>query len=101
MVGNVFSYRSTNVKLLESTPHPQGPDHRKHILDIIQEADVLIPCWGATTKVPPALRPAFDDLLQLLRESGKPILCFGFTRSGDPKHPLMLGYDTPLCAWSP
>ena len=33
------------------------------------------------------------------RASGKPLLCFGLTKSRDPKHPLMLGYDTPLIEW--
>jgi hypothetical protein len=25
---------------------------------------------------------------------------FGLTTSGDPKHPLMLGYNTPLVNWT-
>ncbi len=30
----------------------------------------------------------------------KPIMTFGLTNSGDPKHPLTLGYDTPLVPYN-
>jgi hypothetical protein len=34
--------------------------------------------------------------MDALTSSGKLVKCFGRTKAGDPKHPLMLGYDTPL-----
>lgn len=96
IVGNVFAYRSTDVKALASVEDAFGPDIGDHTTEIISEADVLVPCWGNTDKVPPKLRFAFDVLLDALLSSGKPVRHFGLTNSGDPKHPLMLGYDTPL-----
>lgn len=98
IVGNVFSYRATDVREL-ATAAARGPDHERHISAILSDADILVPCWGNTSKAPPALRNHFDALLARMRLSGKPIMHFGLTQSGDPKHPLMLGYDTPLTAW--
>ena len=57
---------------------------------------MLVPCWGNSSKAPPKLQGAFDVLMDALLSSGKPVMHFGLTKSGDPKHPLMLGYDTPL-----
>ncbi|RKR26840.1 hypothetical protein C8C93_2090 [Acidovorax sp. 93] len=99
VVGNVFAYRATDVKELAKVEDPHGPDIGDHITDIITEADILVPCWGNTSKVPPALQDFFDVLADALLSSGKPVRCFGLTKAGDPLHPLMLGYDTPLVPW--
>lgn len=96
IVGNVFAYRATDVKALASVEDPFGADIGDHTADIINEANILVPCWGNTDKVPPKLRFAFDVLLDALLSSGKPVRHFGLTKAGDPMHPLMLGYDTPL-----
>ena len=96
IVGNVFAYRSTDVRQLATVEDAFGDLIGDHITDIITEADVLVPCWGNTSKVPPRLQFAFDVLMDALVSSGKPVKCFGRTASGDPRHPLMLGYSTPL-----
>lgn len=99
IVGNAFAFRATDVRELAAVEDPYGPEIGDHVTDIIAEADVLVPCWGDTGKVPPALRDAFDILMDALVSSGKPVMHFGLTKAGDPKHPLMLGYSTPLQAW--
>ena len=96
MVGNVFSYRSRDVKALSSAEDPHGRDHWMHIDQIIARADLLVPCWGRLDKVPRSMRHNMGRLLDALRESGKPVLHFGLTKCGQPKHPQMLGYATPL-----
>lgn len=100
IAGNVFAFRATDVQALATVDDPFGPDIGDRITDIITEADVLVPCWGNTDKVPPALRFAFDVLMDALVSSGKPVMTFGLTAGGDPKHPLMLGYSTPLVPWA-
>ncbi len=100
IVGNVFAYRSKDVRDLAEVEDPFGDDIGEHITDIIQDADILVPCWGNTDKVPPKLQFAFDVMLDALTSSGKPVMHFGLTKRGDPKHPLMLGYATPLLPWS-
>jgi hypothetical protein len=100
IVGNAFAYRATDVRELANVEDPFGEDIGEHVTDIIQDADILVPCWGNTTKVPPRLQSTFDVLLDALRSSGKPVKHFGLTKAGDPKHPLMLAYTTKLTLWS-
>ena len=99
IVGNVFSYRATNVRELATAQFVRGPDHDHFMSEIIERADILVPCWGASGKIPQTLRHMIDDTLTLLITSGKPVHHFGITKSGDPKHPLMLGYSTTLMPW--
>ena len=96
VVGNVFAYRATDVRALASAADPVGPDNAMHIQQIMQAADVLVPCWGGIAKLPAPLRWRCGVLLDELMASGKPVLTFGLTACGNPKHPLMLGYGTPL-----
>lgn len=100
IVGNVFAYRATHVRELGVVEDPFGPDNLEALWQIVADADVLVPCWGVISKVPLRMRERFDTLWEILASSGKPVLHFGLTTSGDPKHPLMLGYDTPLVAHS-
>lgn len=99
IVGNVFAYRSRDVKALAAVDDPFGDEIGDHVTDIITEADILVPCWGVIDKVPPKLHFAFDVLMDALVASGKPVKHFGLTKSGDPKHPQMLSYKTALQPW--
>ncbi len=99
IVGNVFAYRATDVGQLATVGDPMGSDNLLHLISMADEADILVPCWGRRGKVPRHLQGEFDGLMALLHSTGKPVLHFGRTKSGDPKHPLMLGYNTPLIPW--
>ena len=99
IVGNVFAYRATDVRQLATVEDAFGDLIGDHTTSIITEADILVPCWGNTSKVPPSLQFAFDALMDALLSSGKPVKCFGLTASGDPRHPLMLGYSTSLVGY--
>lgn len=98
IVGNVFPHRATDVRWLATAPMLIGPlmDNLRHLNQIMNEADILVPCWGRRDKVPKHLRPHIDDAVAMLQASGKPVMAFGFATTGDPLHPLMLGYDTKL-----
>lgn len=98
---NVFGYRATDVRELAKVEDPYGPNLDFYTRQIIDECDVLIPCWGNRAKIPKRLRPALEKMKHRMRMSGKPVMVFGFTKSGDPMHPLMLGYDTTLKAMYP
>jgi hypothetical protein len=96
--GNAFSYRATDVATLARCSDPIGPENSMYIEQIIAEADILVPCWGSRNKVPKALWSVLDGLMIKLMVSRKPVMAFGLTNSGDPKHTLTLGYDTKLVA---
>ncbi len=102
VVGNVWPLRATDVRLLSTATRwlDIGRENQRHILAMAAEADVLVPCWGDRAKVPKVMHNELDELLGLLTRTGKPVMHFGLTKGGDPKHPLMLGYDTPLTLWS-
>lgn len=103
IVGNVSAYRATDVtELARAVVSPaQWRENLAHIERIVSEADILVPCWGNRSKAPRHMRNDFDTVLSLLHSSGKPVKTFGITVAGDPKHPLMLGYDTKLAEWKP
>ncbi|KVR27803.1 hypothetical protein WK15_11590 [Burkholderia ubonensis] len=100
IAGNPFAFRSPNVADLAAVVDPIGPENDMHLAQIIADADQLVPCWGDRGKLPKCLRPRLDAVAEMLRASGKPVKVFGLTSTGDPKHPLMLPYDTPLIDWS-
>ncbi|MBR7972903.1 DUF1643 domain-containing protein [Burkholderia vietnamiensis] len=100
IAGNPFAWRSPNVRDLVAVVDPVGPENDAHLARIITDADLLVPCWGDRGKLPKCMRPRLDVVADMLRAAGKPVKVFGLTAKGDPKHPLMLAYDTPLIEWS-
>lgn len=96
IVGNLFAYRATDVNVLKSVDDPIGSMNDHWIDKIIEKSTILVPCWGNSSKVPKDLRYRITEIEDKLKQSGKPVFCFGKTNSGCPKHPLMLGYDTPI-----
>lgn len=99
---NPFAYTATKVGVLATAEDPIGPDNERFLEEAIADADVLVPCWGSRAKLPKHLHGELDNLLLailLAKVNGVPVKVFGFTESGDPKHPLMLGYTTPLLDW--
>lgn len=99
IVGNVFGLRAKEIKDLATATDPVGPDNATQLTAIIEEADLLIPCWGSLSSFPIHLAHHFDELIELLLASGKPVRIFGHCLSGDPQHPLMIR-NVPLIPWS-
>lgn len=100
IVGNAYAFRATDVTKLATAVDPIGPENDRYLAEIIAEADILVPCWGDRNKVPPRLRARFNILADMIFAAGKPVRVFGFTKGGDPLHPLTLGYATPLVEWA-
>lgn len=103
IVGNVSPFRATNVR--ELAKHTNWlhieRENTRHLLSIMSEADVLVPCWGDRKKVPRSMHDDIDRLMAMLLCSGKSVMTFGLTLGGDPKHPLMLAYSTALAPFNP
>lgn len=98
LVANVFAFRSTNVKLLSSAIDPIGEENDASLLSIIDECDVLVPCWGSRNKLQTKLRPRLDVVMEMLLESGKPVKVLGYTKTNDPRHPQGVSHKTELVA---
>lgn len=99
IVGNAFAYRATDVRALHAAGNPIGEENNRYLTEIIAEANILVPCWGDRSKLPSHLRSRLDAVAEMLTKSGKLVLTFGLTKGGDPKHPLMLSYETRLVSW--
>ncbi|HFT8008603.1 TPA: DUF1643 domain-containing protein [Burkholderia cenocepacia] len=100
IAGNPFAFRSPRVRDLATVVDPIGPENDAYLARIIAEADLLVPCWGDRGKLPKHLWPRLGVVTAMLCTSGKPVKVFGLTAGGDPRHPLMLSYDTPLIDWA-
>ena len=101
IVANVFSLVSTDINGLRKDILLRGSEHDFHFQRIISEADILVPCWGSRGKLRASNRPFLDECMNLLRSTGKPVLCFGKTKSGeDPLHPQRLPSGTQLREWT-
>lgn len=99
--GNKFAFRSTDIKGLRTAPDPRGPENDAHLEQIMRDADVHIAAWGPLGKLPPHLRRRWRTVLSIAEHVGITFLCFGTAQDGQPRHTLMLAYDTPLVAWRP
>jgi hypothetical protein len=103
MVGNLFGLRSTNPKALQTASDPIGPDNDYHLRQMLRESHQVVLAWGAKHKLPATLReawaPAIIDMVQAFDRT--PMRFGELTQCGQPRHPLMLAYATPLLPWAP
>lgn len=58
--------------------------------------EIIIVAWGGIHK---ELRWRIPEVEAMLRASKKPLFCFGYTNDGQPRHPLMLSYNTTCVPW--
>ncbi len=97
-VVNVFAYRATHIEDL-NVPDPVGPENYKAWNVAAIECDIHVIGWGRLNKLPVALQNEWMRGYNTLREWGRIPLCLGTNMDGTPKHPLMLGYETPFKPW--
>ncbi len=97
---NKFAYCAKDVNRLKTAFDPCGPENDDHIQAVLAECDVFVPCWGPLAKLPKPLRDRWRTVVRMAQEAGKPIMCLGTAQDGQPRHTLMLAYETPLEPWS-
>ncbi len=99
-VVNAFAYRATEVRALAEVADPVGPGNAGTVRHVLRGAALVVPCWGAATKLPTwPLRHALTAFAATVRRSSARARCLGYTAGGDPRHPLMLPYHAALVAW--
>lgn len=101
LVANPFDLIATDVAELARHPEPCSRANRRYVRQVLDEAEILVPCWGNRGKLPRQLWPRLDELREMIFATLKPVLVFGLTASGDPRHPLMLPYSTQMAEWNP
>jgi hypothetical protein len=92
VMANLFAFRATNPKVMKAHPSPIGIENDGWIKRFASEAQFIVCAWGSHGD----LEKRDEHVERLLKETRKPLYCFGRTASGKPLHPLYLRDDTPL-----
>lgn len=100
-VVNKFAFRATDVRELHDADDPIGPFNDAFILAALMSSDVTLVAWGRLAKIPIRLWRRWRDIYTLAQQVQRPLYCLGVCADGHPRHPQMLGYDTPLELWNP
>lgn len=93
---NVFDYIATDPQDLARAGHPRSPAADSHIIQAAARGTGTVICaWGAV------LRGSDEPMriAHMLRTLGFATKALGFTSRGEPRHPLMLSYGTPLVSY--
>lgn len=99
IVGNLFAYRATDVRELARVADPVGPANDDYLAHIVRHADRVVVAWGPLAKLPSPLRGRWRQVCRLF--GPRPVFSIGVSANdGQPKHPLMLPYDSPLIPWA-
>jgi hypothetical protein len=78
-VGNLYAFRSTDPKGLNSAEDPVGPENITHIQTLIGLVDKVVYAWGNERKEPEWLKKIVTNPY-----------CIDISKKGIPKHPLYL-----------
>ena len=97
VVVNLFALRAADPRALAKNTDSVGVSNNYWILQALKGgARECICAWGCQQHLStPALRLRPVEVLALLRSHYTPAMCRGWRKDGAPRHPLMLGYDTP------
>lgn len=99
IVGNKFGFRARDIKKLRTAADPVGPENDHHLEQIMRDAELHIVAWGPLGKLPPHLRTRWREVVAISARVGCPLFCLGVAKDGQPRHPLMLGYNAVLTPW--
>ncbi len=99
IVWNPFARIAKDIRDLRYVDDPIGPDNDAHIARAVQGADIHIVAWGPLSKLPKPLRNRWRSVVDVLSAAGAKPMCWGTALDGQPRHPLMLAYATPLVPW--
>lgn len=90
-VVNLFAWRATDPRELRNAADPTGPENDAAILTAVDCAAAVFFAWGDFQWPQARTRAlAVADMIRL--RSPKTPMCFGYTGTREPRHPLMLGY---------
>lgn len=94
-VYNIFALCSTYPKVLYSHADPIGPENNTWLCTIASDAQVVC-AWGRHGE----FRGRGYSVTSSLKERRCKTVCFGRCSNGEPRHPLMISYETQLVPFS-
>jgi hypothetical protein len=80
-VVNLFAYRSTDWHELSRAANPVGPDNDFYLNQAVHGTNLVMAAWGNHGALA-------QQSSRVLSRIDRPIHCLGFTRTGQPRHPL-------------
>lgn len=87
IVGNLFALRATDPTMLLAARDPVGGrTNARALVDLIDEASLIVCAWGHFT----GAGQRGKEAIALIRARGRLPYCLGLTRQGAPRHPLRL-----------
>jgi hypothetical protein len=94
-VVNLFAYCTASPQVLKTVPNPVGQDNDVQIVQACESAELIVLAWGNWGD----LHGRDRDVLALLVPYRDRLYCVGRNRTGQPRHPLYVPRQTPLCRW--
>ena len=95
-VTNIFAWRDSDPRKMRAATAPIGLENDAAIQEACSWADQVIAAWGTHG----AYLNRGAQVVELLRQSGKPILHLGLSKQGHPKHPLYIAYAQQPEIWT-
>ncbi len=93
LVGNLYSYVSTDPRILLTTQGCYTPETDHYLKLMSRMAETVLCGWGSFKPV----EKRAQDVLAFL-----PVpYCVGVNADGQPQHPLYVGYDIPIGRYHP
>lgn len=84
---NLFSYRSTDPKLMYANLAQAVGEHDDHHISVgAIESAMVIAAWGSY----PQFSKRMEQVIKEVTNVGKTLYCLGQTKDGYPRHPLYL-----------
>lgn len=104
-IANLFAYRATQPASLLSADDPVGQQNDAWLERLIATHNKIVCAWGVGpnargNKGWERFENRATDVEIMIRKAGKIPMCWGFTKSGHPRHPLYLKSNEPLL-WMP
>jgi hypothetical protein len=98
-VANLYAFRTPYPNGLWSVDDPVGPDNDQYLLELAARADIIMLAWGAN---PGPKKERGGQVMDLLWPYVKRFRVLGWTKHGEPNHPLMMpkALDPLPCDWA-
>ena len=96
IVLNLFAFRATYPSQLKLSQSPVGPENDEHIMKGATSAGLVVCAWGNDG----ALYGRGRRVEDMLRKAGIRLHHLGISNTGQPKHPLYLGYNVMPGLWT-
>lgn len=97
IVANLFALRATDPRELTKAGAPRGEHNAEMLGAALGVFGRRVAAWGRFPSVGVRKR-ALDPMWQV--KMYKTLECFGRTKDGEPRHPLMLAYETPIAFYA-